>query len=102
MTVKWYGDDVANKTNRSVETKIRQATILVLTHAVLNAPVKTGRLQDSIDMDTSPTKGVVYANTDYAPYVELGTEKQTAQPFLRPALFENEGNIKRIFNDNKL
>jgi len=53
-------------------------------------------------MHTEETLGVVYYRMEYAPYVELGTEKQRAQPFLRPALFDNEENIKRIFNDNKL
>ena len=98
----WYGDKVARKTKDTVSKKIRQSTILVLTDAVLNCPVDTGRLRNSIDMVTEPDVGVVFTNVDYAPHVELGTEKQTAQPFLVPALFNNENNIKKIFNVNRL
>jgi len=100
--IDWYGDKVARRTADTVHKKVRQATILVLSDAVLNVAVDTGRLRNSIDMETAPTVGVVYTNVDYAPHVEMGTEKQIAQPFLRPALFNQEENIKRIFNDNKL
>jgi len=102
--IKWYGKQVAKQTERTVSKKIRQATILVLTDAVLNVAVDTGRLRNSIDMVTEPQIGVVYSNVDYAPHVEMGTENPNypAQPFLRPALFNQENNIKKIFNDNKL
>jgi len=102
--IEWYGDKVARKTKDTVSKKIRQSTILVLTDAVLNCPVDTGRLRNSIDMVTEPDVGVVFTNVDYAPHVELGTENPDypVQPFLVPALFNNENNIKKIFNDNKL
>ena len=102
--VEWYGDKVSRGTKDTVEKKIRQSTILVLTDAVLNCPVDTGRLRNSLDIETGKDVGVVYTNVDYAPDVELGTENPNypIQPFLRPALFNNEKNIKRIFNDNRL
>ena len=102
--IDWYGDKVARRTADTVHKKVRQATILVLSDAVLNVAVDTGRLRNSIDMVTKPQIGVVYSNVDYAPHVEMGTENPNypAQPFLRPALFNQENNIKKIFNDNKL
>ena len=102
--VEWYGDKVAKRTADTVNKKIRQATILVLSDAVLNCAVDTGRLRNSIDMVTEPDIGIVFTNVDYAPHVEMGTENKNypAQPFLRPALFNQENNIKKIFNDNKL
>jgi HK97 gp10 family phage protein len=33
---------------------------------------------------------------DYAPYVELGTHKQAAKPFLRPAAENHKGEYKAI------
>jgi len=53
-------------------------------------PVDTGRLRASIthEVDASPGKieGRVGTNVEYAAYVELGTRRASAQPYLRPAL----------------
>lgn len=54
------------------------------------APVDTGRLRASVgralDRDAQGLVGVVGTDVDYAPFVELGTSRAHAQPFLRPAL----------------
>lgn len=53
-------------------------------------PVDTGRLRSSIgkrleQRPDGPT-GVIGSNVEYAVYVEFGTSRSPAQPFLRPAL----------------
>lgn len=50
-------------------------------------PVDTGRLRNSITHVTMPDDNAVYigTNVEYGPYVEYGTSRQEAQPFLRPA-----------------
>lgn len=49
-----------------------------------------GRLRSSITWELGTDGGgllaVIGTNVDYAPYVELGTSKAPAQPFLLPAL----------------
>ena len=58
-------------------------------------PVDTGRLRSSItqqlERDSQGLVEVVGTNVDYAPYVELGTRTNRAQPFLRPALAQEIG-----------
>lgn len=53
-------------------------------------PVDTGRLRSSITNQLGTDGGgllaVIGTNVEYAPYVELGTSKAPAQPFLLPAL----------------
>ncbi len=46
----------------------------------------------------TPEKNTVYigTNVEYAPYVEMGTSKMKAQPFLGPAIKNNMGEYKRI------
>ena len=34
---------------------------------------------------------------EYAPFIEFGTSKQSAQPFLRPAVLENKDRITSLF-----
>ena len=49
-------------------------------------PVDTGRLRNSIThQQYSENTEVIGTNVEYAPYVELGTYKMAARPFLRPA-----------------
>lgn len=52
--------------------------------------VITGRLRSSItwkaDEDSKSPYVDVGSNVEYAPYVELGTSRAPAYPFLRPAL----------------
>lgn len=53
------------------------------------APVDTGRLRSSIAEELRREDGelveIVGTDVEYAPYVEFGTRRMRAQPFLRPA-----------------
>lgn len=59
-------------------------------------PVDTGRLRNSIThtVDNDEKAAYIGTNVEYAPYVELGTSKQKAQPFLTPAA-QNHGSEYR-------
>ncbi len=61
------------------------------------APVLTGELRNSIGHKrTSPTRGIVFANEEYAAAQENGFihhrsgRHVPAQPYLRPALYKNQ------------
>lgn len=49
-------------------------------------PIDSGDLRNSIRYTSANHKYYVGAFEDYASHVELGTSKQAAQPFLRPAM----------------
>jgi len=71
---------------------------------VLGVPVKTGRLRDSIRKSISLSGirrvvGKVWTDLFYAKYVEYGTSKMTARPFIRPALDVNKEKLKKIFSE---
>ncbi|WWT39948.1 hypothetical protein [Microcystis phage Mae-JY09] len=51
-----------------------------------NAPVDTGNLRGSIAASGHGLRWRVTAAAEYALYVELGTRKMSAQPYLVPAL----------------
>lgn len=60
-------------------------------------PVDTGRLRNSITHQQYDERTeVVGTNVEYAPYVELGTHRQKAQPYLRPAAENHTAEYKRI------
>ena len=60
-------------------------------------PVDTGNLRNSIS-HAPGGKNTMYVgtNVEYAPYVELGTRRAKAQPYLRPAAENHGAEYKRV------
>lgn len=62
-------------------------------------PVDTGNLRNSIAHERSTSEEntmLVGSNVHYAPFVELGTVKMTARPYLRPAIENHTSEYKKI------
>lgn len=68
-------------------------------HAKKECPVDTGRLRNSISHTTDEDSAYIGTNVEYAPYVEFGTSKTSAQPFLRPAATEHSSQYKEILKN---
>ena len=56
-------------------------------------PVDTGALRNSIAVSAGNDGAEISADADYAAYVEFGTWKMAAQPFLVPALLNSADAI---------
>ena len=58
--------------------------------AVFKKDYSTGATKRSIKLDLASNglRAVVKANTDYSGYLEVGTRKMEAQPFMQPAFNE--------------
>lgn len=59
-------------------------------------PVDTGRLRNSISHTQDGDNAYIGTNVEYAPYVELGTSRMKAQPYLRPAATEHNDEYKAL------
>lgn len=113
-----------NLTDIQFDKTLRQACLLVENDAKRECPVDTGQLRASIAHRIEGETGIVYTNVEYAPYVEYGTGKhardkngrqtpwayedlktgeliwtsgQHPQPFMEPALLNNEQAIINLF-----
>ena len=90
-------DEIIAKLPGNRDKIVKSTALHVLGEARKRAPVKTGNLRNHSEV----TDGEGYANVEfqaeYAPYVELGTYKMNARPFLTPAI-EAEAKLleKRI------
>ena len=79
-------------------TAVRDLVLLVEAEAKKRCPVDTGLLRASITpVIESWAAGYVGTNTAYAPFVEYGTSKMPAQPFLEPAFEEGRKQASKIF-----
>ena len=61
--------------------------------------VDTGRLRGSISHAHDDSAAYVGTNVEYAPYVELGTSRMVARPFLRNAIANYTDDYERIVED---
>lgn len=59
-------------------------------------PVDTGRLRNSITHTDDGEFEYIGTNVEYAPYVELGTSRTRAQPYLKPAVVDHSNEYKKI------
>jgi HK97 gp10 family phage protein len=113
-------DKRPEKLEKAIEVALQSIGILMEGTAAQLAAVDTGRLRGSITWATSlkqdrvrgkakygdrvdrPNRSRVVhigTNVEYAPHVEYGTRRMSAQPFLRPAFDTHRGDVKTIFDD---
>lgn len=81
-----------DKINKDCEARSGRVVALEAERTVV---VRSGELRDSIKQEG----GIVTALVGHAKFVELGTYKMRAQPFLRPALINKGKKILAIFKE---
>ncbi len=90
--------ELKDKANlQDVKNTVRVNTSELQTKMQRKVAVDTGALKRSIGfniLDGGYT-GHVQATMEYAPYVEWGTRRQTAQPYLRPSFNEIAPQFKK-------
>lgn len=86
----------------ALESQIEQALIAIgmtaETYAKENCPVDTGRLRNSIthEVEMGDKSAIIGTNVEYAAFVELGTSKMKARPYLRPAAESHSEEYKAL------
>lgn len=82
-----------------LKNAVFSGSLIFQNSAVQKVPVVTHNLQRSIHVEVAVSKAT-YAeaqtgtDVEYAAYVEFGTSKQSAKPYLRPAFDENKDRAK--------
>lgn len=75
------------KLKKAVETGLRKGGYIIEGKAKARAPVRTGRLRSSIYSNMIDWNVLeVGAGVYYSEYVEFGTRKMRAKPFMVPAI----------------
>ena len=67
-------------------------------YAKMKCPVDTGNLRNSITHTTDVDEKAAYigSNVEYAAYVEYGTQKTKAQPYLKPAVVNHVDEYRQL------
>lgn len=94
---------IANAINEALVTALNECGIdgerFAKDNLTKNRSVDTGRLRNSVTHQIREQEKAVYigTNVEYAPYVELGTERAKANPYLKPAAEEHSEHYRKIF-----
>lgn len=96
--IKLVQENIGNAIIKALE----EIGVTAENYAAKLCPVDTGRLRASISHIIAPDEQAVYigTNVEYAQAVELGTSKQEAQPYLKPAATDHKDKYQKILNDN--
>jgi HK97 gp10 family phage protein len=77
---------IAAKLPQLVSQIVKKAAFDIESNAKAVVPIKTGNLKNSIQAHmTGSTSAEVATGVEYAIYVEFGTRKMSARPYLTPA-----------------
>ena len=94
-------DEVLKGLSDAVERALTRIGLAAEGYAKKECPVDTGNLRNSITNEVQPSEKAVYigTNVEYAAYVELGTTRTRAKPYLKPAATEHSTVYKRILEE---
>jgi len=89
-------DLINAKVRKAVQEQVGKSAFNIQREAKKRCPVDTGALRNSITVDFY---GVMSAqigpHMPYAPYVEYGTRKMAARPYLFPAFEQERPNFEK-------
>lgn len=94
-------EQVVDGIDSAICVALEKIGLLAENYAAKKCPVDTGNLRGSITYEVDAADNAVYigTNVEYAPYVELGTSHQKAQPFLRPAASEHGAQYRQVLKN---
>ncbi|HUX75740.1 MAG TPA: HK97-gp10 family putative phage morphogenesis protein [Anaerolineae bacterium] len=107
----WNAEGVIAEVKGATIENMGMACELVMEDMKRCAPKATGRLRESIDYEIveesdGSITGLVgvrhgFQRTYIARFLEFGTQKMAARPFMRPALLENLNKIREILRGKR-
>lgn len=89
-------DEVLQELDRGIPVAMEKCGLVAEGYAKRLCPVDTGRLRNSIAHAVQGKVAYIGTNVEYGPYVEMGTSRTRAQPFLRPAAQNHTEQYKQI------
>lgn len=98
IKLELHTDEILDALDEQIEAALTAVGMQAETYAKQLVPVDTGRLRNSLTYEVdAPDKSVTIGSAvEYAPFVEQGTSKRRAKPYLRPAIIDHRDDYQRI------
>lgn len=92
-------DAILGELKDKIQVALEECGLAAEGYAKRLCPVDTGNLRNSITHTQSGNDEYIGTNVEYGPYVEMGTSRTKAQPFLKPAATNHVDEYRRIFEN---
>ena len=103
IDIKSHIPELLDELGDKIEVALEECGMDAEYYASIKCPVDTGRLRASIthQVTTNGTSGDmrVGTNVEYAPYVELGTFRMKARPFIKPSITEHKAHYVSVIKN---
>ena len=85
---------VKDKVNKATENALKSVIVKITRDAKHDTPWLTGHNSRSIDFNIKGLTGSVYSTSGYGGFLETGTARMPARPYMKPALDRNIGKFQ--------
>lgn len=91
-------DEILDALSEQIEQALTAIGLTAESYAKRDCPVDTGRLRNSITHEVRMDEKATYigSNVEYAAFVEMGTQRTKARPYLRPAATNHTEEYKEL------
>ena len=96
IQIEDYSEEFLRELAVRVPVALEECGLVAEGYAKRLCPVDTGNLRNSITHTQSGNAEYIGTNVEYAPYVEMGTTRTRAQPFIKPSVADHVDRYKRI------
>lgn len=98
VSITSNADTIKQASAEAIERALEAIGLQAEGYAKMLCPVDTGRLRNSITHEVKPSEQAVYVgtNVEYAAYVEFGTSRMSAQPYLQPAVMNHTDEYSKM------
>lgn len=99
VTFNNNANGVLEEFHEQIDAALETIGLVAEGYAKRLCPVDTGRLRNSISHAVDNNAAYIGTNVDYAVYVEMGTVKTRAQPYLKPAVTGHVNEYQEILEN---
>lgn len=96
MRIEDHSEELLRELAAKIPIALEECGLVAEGYAKRLCPVDTGNLRNSITHTQSENAEYIGTNVEYGPYVEMGTIRTRAQPFIKPALADHVEQYKQI------
>lgn len=85
---------VKDKVNKVAEDALKNVVVKIARDAKHDTPWLTGHNSRSIDFEAKGLTGSVFSTSGYGGFLETGTARMPARPYMKPALDRHIGGLQ--------
>lgn len=96
IQIEDHSEEFLRELTYKISVALEECGLVAEGYAKRLCPVDTGNLRNSITHTQSENTEYIGTDVEYGPYVEMGTTRTRAQPFIKPSIANHVDQYKQI------